>query len=46
MDYEEMAFDAYYADASYFSCPIKHPKWAYYKWKEGWEKAERVDSEN
>lgn len=39
-DYEGMGFDAYYSGVSYFDCPIKHPEWAYYKWKEGWKKAE------
>ena len=40
-DYEGMGFDAYYSGVSYFDCPIKHPEWAYYKWKEGWKKAEK-----
>ena len=39
-DYEGMGFDAYYSGVSYFDCPIKHPEWAYYKWKEGWKKVE------
>lgn len=40
-DYEGMGFDAYYAGVSYFDCPIKHPEWAYYEWKDGWKKAEK-----
>lgn len=42
-DYEGEGFDAYYSGVSYFDCPIKHPEWAYYKWKEGWKKAEKQD---